>query len=359
MESYQWLNWMGIAFCLSQSAIFSGMNLAAFSISRLRLEVQAASGDPLAKKALVLRQDANFLLTTILWGNVGINVLLALLSNSVMAGVLAFCFSTILITLVGEIIPQAYFSRHALQMASLLAPVLRLYQILLYPVAKPTAKILDSWLGPEGIHYLRERDLREMIKMHMASDEAEVDHMEGSGALNFLAIDDLAVSHEGETVDPESVIPLDTNGSSESIFPHFENSCSDPFLRQVERSGKKWIILTDRLGEPRMVMNSDSFLRHALFHQEINPLAHCHRPVIVSDPKTSLGEVIGRLKVDPQKPEDDVIDHDIILLWGDERRVITGADILGRLMRGIIVPVQTATTHDALAADPRPRQNKK
>jgi hypothetical protein len=31
---------------------------------------------------------------------------------------------------------------------------------------------------------------------------------------------------------------------------------------------------------------------------------------------------------------DDVIDHDLILLWADEKRVITGADILGRLLRG-------------------------
>ena len=151
MESFQWLNWVGILFCLSQSAIFSGTNLAAFSISPLRLEVQVASGDQLAKNVLALRQDANFLLTTILWGNVGINVLLTLLSDSVMAGVLAFCFSTILITLVGEIIPQAYFSRNALKMASFLSPVLRFYQIVLYPVAKPTAKILDKCLGPEGI----------------------------------------------------------------------------------------------------------------------------------------------------------------------------------------------------------------
>jgi hypothetical protein len=31
-----------------------------------------------------------------------------------------------------------------------------------------------------------------------------------------------------------------------------------------------------------------------------------------------------------------VIDEDIILLWGETKRVITGADILGRLMRGIV-----------------------
>ena len=57
-------------------------------------------------------------LATVLWGNVTINVLLTLLSNSVLAGIGAFAFSTIVITLFGEIIPQAYFSRNALRMAA-------------------------------------------------------------------------------------------------------------------------------------------------------------------------------------------------------------------------------------------------
>ena len=109
MDLLQIGTWIGILICLSQSAMFSGMNLAAFSISRLRLEVQVSAGNKLSKKVLQLREDSNFLLTTILWGNVGINVLLTLLSDSVMSGVLAFGFSTLLITLVGEIIPQAYF----------------------------------------------------------------------------------------------------------------------------------------------------------------------------------------------------------------------------------------------------------
>ena len=337
MASFQWINWIGIAFCLSQSAMFSGMNLAAFSISRLRLEVQVAADNQLAQKVLSLRKDSNFLLTTILWGNVGINVLLTLLSDSVMTGILAFCFSTILITLVGEIAPQAYFSRHALKMASLLAPVLRFYQIILYPVAKPSAMILDRWLGPEGIHYFRERDLREVIKMHMSAEEADVDHVEGAGALNFLAIDDLAVAHEGEMIDPESIIALPTKGNGKPVFPAFDSSSSDSFLREIEHSGKKWVILTDLSGEPQMVLDADGFLRHAIFHEQVNPYAYCHRPLIIRDLKTSLGDVMSQLKVEPQTPGDDVIDQDIILAWGEERRIITGADILGRLLRGIII----------------------
>ena len=39
------LTWIGIIACLSQSAMFSGMNLAVFSLSRLRLEVEAADGN--------------------------------------------------------------------------------------------------------------------------------------------------------------------------------------------------------------------------------------------------------------------------------------------------------------------------
>jgi hypothetical protein len=354
MESIQWMSWIGIAFCLSQSAMFSGMNLAAFSISRLRLEVQVAADNRLAKKVLALRRDSNFLLTTILWGNVGINVLLTLLSDSVMTGILAFCFSTILITLAGEIAPQAYFSRHALKMASLLAPILRFYQVLLYPVAKPTAMILDRWLGSEGIHYFRERDLREVIKMHMKAEEAEVDHVEGAGALNFLAIDDLAVVHEGEMIDPESIIALPIQEDGKPIFPFFESSSKDSFLRQIERSGKKWVILIDLHDEPQMVLDADGFLRHALFHEQVNPYFYCHRPLIVRDLQTPLGDVINKLKVEPQTPGDDVIDQDIILTWGEERRVITGADLLGRLMRGIII--QSTDDPDAKATQGRHRK---
>ena len=43
------------------------------------------------------------------------------------------------------------------------------------------------------------------------------------------------------------------------------------------------------------------------------------------------------MKVKPEHGEDDVIDNDLILVWADEKRVITGADLLGRLLRGIAV----------------------
>ena len=106
------LTWLGIVACLSQSAMFSGSNLAFFSLGRMRLEAEVEKGSSSASRVLALRKDSNLLLCTILWGNVSVNVLLALLSESIMAGVGGFVFSTVGITFFGEIIPQAYFSRH-------------------------------------------------------------------------------------------------------------------------------------------------------------------------------------------------------------------------------------------------------
>jgi len=126
--------------------MFSGLNLAFFSLSRLRLEAEAGSGNPAAVRILKLRRNADLLLTTILWGNVAINVLLTLLSRSVMLGAAAFVVSTFLITFAGEILPQACFSRRAMKMASLLSPVMR---IATAPI------VIDDPAGPLG-HILAE-----------------------------------------------------------------------------------------------------------------------------------------------------------------------------------------------------------
>jgi metal transporter CNNM len=331
--------WIGIAFCISQSAVFSGLNLALFSISKLRLEVEAAGGNRDAGEVLALRKDSNLTLATVLWGNVTINVLLALLSDSVLAGVGAFAFSTIVITLLGEIGPQAYFSRNALRMAARLTPLLKVYQVTIYPVAKPTAIVLNWWLGPEGLTFLRERDFRAFITKHVGAAGADLGQLEAIGALNFLDLDDILVVNEGERIDPRSVICLATV-NERPLLPKFEHSPDDPFLRQLNSSGKKWVIIVDGSGRPSFVLDAHHFLRDALFNAlSVNPEIYWHRPIIVTDMRTPLGAVIGRMKVKPEHPEDDVVDNDLILVWGEEKRIITGADLLGRLLRGIV-------THD-------------
>ena len=331
------LTWIGIAFCISQSAIFSGLNLAFFSLTRLRLEIAAEQSKSVrAKKVLDLRKDSNFLLTTILWGNVGINVLLTLLTDSVMTGIASFTFSTVVITFFGEIIPQAYFSRNALQMASSLSPVLKFYQFLLYPVAKPCALILDYWLGKESISYFSEENIKLFIRKHIEEIESEIDDVDSTGAINFLTLDDHVIIEEGEIINPESIISLPTfNG--EILFPDYKKGLAEEFIAKINRSGEKWIIITNNQLEPKLVLDADGFLRSTLLgSKEGNIENFCHAPLVITDKNTNLGETIKIMKRNMGQQQDAPIDLDVVIYWTmQEKKIITGADLLGRLLIGI------------------------
>ncbi|NUN50502.1 MAG: DUF21 domain-containing protein [Candidatus Brocadiae bacterium] len=331
--------WILIALCLAQSAVFSGLNLAVFNLSRLRIEALAERGDPGARRMLGFRRDSNLTLVTILWGNVATNALLALLSNSLLAGAAAFLFSTVVITLLGEIIPQAWFSRHALVVVRYLAPVLWIWRIVLFPVAKPVALVLDALIGREAIRFFGEEELRDFILHHAREGPGEIGAVEARGAVNFLALDDLPARAEGEPIDPRSILPgLVSDGHP--AFPPFERTAGDPLLRSLAASGKKWVILTGPDGEPCFVVNALSFLRDALFGgAEFSAVRECRRPLVVRDPDAPLGGLLQQLKVRSREPGDDVIDEDLVLVWGPGcRRIITGSDVLGRLLRGIARP---------------------
>src|SRR6201995_4289411 len=287
--------WLGIAACIMQSAAFSGLNLAVFSISPLRLQVEADNGNKDAANVLELRKNANQILATIIWGNVSTNVLITLLSDSVLAGVGAFVFSAFAITLLGEIFPQAYFSRNALAMTSRFLPFLNFYRVVLYPLTKPTALVRDWWPGVEGIAWMRERDIRQTIARHALAG-GEISKIEATGAQNFLDLDDISVCDEGEEIHHQSILSLPL-ANKRCVLPQFDRVPDDPFLRQVDASGMRWLIVTDPAGDPVFVLDAHLFLRDALFGElDSDPTAYWHRPIVIRDPKARLGDVIGQMK---------------------------------------------------------------
>ena len=256
MEVYIWIL---IAVCITQSAMFSGLNLAYFSLPKLRLEVELAKNNPQALIIANLRKDSNFLLATILWGNVGINVLLTILSDSVLAGVMGFFFSTFAITIFGEIMPQAYFSRNAMRMASLLTPLIRFYQILLFPLAKPTAIILNRWLGKEAIEYVSEEDLIELIELQKEKEsETNIAESESQGMLNILNLKNIELADLGVTIDPESIVRLKSR-DGKIVIPGIKANQDEEFIKKVNASMKEWIILVDEHDEPHYVLNSNHY----------------------------------------------------------------------------------------------------
>jgi len=323
------LIWLGIVICISQSAMFSGLNLAYFSIPKLRLELEISKNNPLAVPIAQLRKDSNFLLATILWGNVGVNVLLTLLSGSVLTGVTAFLFSTFLITIVGEIIPQAYLSRNAMKAASVLSPVIRFYQVILFPFAKPTAMILDRWLGKEAIQYIPDDDIEALINFQMdKKEETNITEIESKGIINFLHLDKITIENLGSVIESTSVIQINTE-NVEVQFPELNTNEFESLVKKINNSTRKWIIITNYNNQPLYVLNSLALAKDLAKNKEaIYLLDYCHKPLVYESGVHTFIDVMETIHKKVSK---------VALVWQEnDRRIITNRDVLRLILKGII-----------------------
>ena len=83
-----------------------------FVVEQLEIVASGNSIDTEYALAIIpVRQSGNFLLCTLLLGNVAVNAALSILLTELSGGILAFLISTALIVIFGEIIPQATCSR--------------------------------------------------------------------------------------------------------------------------------------------------------------------------------------------------------------------------------------------------------
>jgi metal transporter CNNM len=98
--------------------------------------------------------------------------------ESVFYGLIAGLISTLLIVILGEIVPQAFFVRRALFYCSRFSPLLRLMIVLTYPVSKPLQLLLDKLLKGETAHLQSRQELGMMISEHLGTTESELDEDE-------------------------------------------------------------------------------------------------------------------------------------------------------------------------------------
>ena len=253
-----------------------------------------------------------------------------------------FVFSTVGITFFGEIMPQAYFSRNALKVGARLIPAIRFYQVVLYPVAKPCALILDGWIGLEGPSFYRERDIEIILEKHIDEDDSEISANEGRGALNFLALDDRTISKEGSAIKESTIIELPTKVDLPEFFD-FNTDEGQAFLAKLKINPTKWCVITDKK-KPRIVLDTPEFLAcYFACDGSVDIDRFCHRPILIEDEDSTLDSVLGKFVVEADDGNDHLVDQDVVLYWTDEsKRIITGADIYGHLLRGIAKRVPMA-----------------
>lgn len=170
---------------LGLSGVFSGLNLGLMSLGPHELKRKAALGDSRAKRVYRVRRRGNLLLVTLLLGNVATISALSLVLNEVVPSVIAGLATTALITIFGEIIPQAVFSRYALAVGASTAWFVRLVMILLYPIAAPLAWLLDITLGDELPTLYSRRELVDLLEQHRGNTLAQDEGRIARGALTF------------------------------------------------------------------------------------------------------------------------------------------------------------------------------
>jgi len=171
IEQFPALNYLLVIFLVLHSGLFAGLTLGLLGLDKIGLEiVMGGDNKELAEYARIIypiRSNGNFLLCTLLLGNVATNSLLSIILADISSGVVGFVSSTALIVLFGEVIPQSVCSRHALWIGSRSINVLKFYMFLFYPFSKPLSMVLNWVLGEEiGTIHTRV-ELRKMLELHV------------------------------------------------------------------------------------------------------------------------------------------------------------------------------------------------
>lgn len=179
-----------------------------------------------------MRDHGNFLLCSILLGNVLVNSTFTILLDGLTSGLVAVVCSTIAIVIFGEITPQAICSRHGLAVGAKTIYITKVVMLITSPLAWPVSKLLDCILGEEiGNVYNRER-LKELVfvtKDLNDLDKDEVNIISGALELRKKTVGDVMTHIEDAfMLDIDAILDFETVSdimkSGFSRIPVFEKT---------------------------------------------------------------------------------------------------------------------------------------
>lgn len=194
------------------SALFSGLVLGLLSLDITELEILKKCGTEkerqYASAIIPMRRHSNLLLCSLVIGNVVVNAGLQLLLDKVFPGLIGFISTTVCITLVGEILPQAVCARHGLAIGAKTIWITWIVIVITFPLAYPLSVFLDCALGEEiAFVYDRER-LQEYIRI--TKNYNNLDANEVNIIMGALKIKKVTVGSVMTKLKDVFMLPLDT-----------------------------------------------------------------------------------------------------------------------------------------------------
>jgi len=166
------MEFLAILICLVLSALFSGAEIAFFSISESRLQAEADEGRKGSKMGLHLRSNPQRLLSTILIGNNLVNIMAAALvtilamEHGPVAVAVATGFLTFVILLFAEIVPKTLGARHSATAVRFLAYPIYGVEKVFSPILYFLEPLILKLTGGRGltVPFVTEEELKIMLE---------------------------------------------------------------------------------------------------------------------------------------------------------------------------------------------------
>ena len=161
------------------SGFFSSSETALTSLSRAKIHKLKKQGNKRAKLVSELRKDKDLLISSILIGNNIVNILASVLTTTLFikifsdsAVVLSTITMTLLLVIFAEVMPKSYAIYNAEKLSLKIAPLLKLFMLILNPFAKVLQLFTKTILSPH--HHKSEKEdlisaieeLRGVIDLH-------------------------------------------------------------------------------------------------------------------------------------------------------------------------------------------------
>jgi CBS domain containing-hemolysin-like protein len=278
-----------IVLLLFLSAVTSGLNLGLMSLDMNELAVISSCGDPrersYARTIAPLRKRGNYLLCSLLLGNVMVNSTLTVILEEMTSGVVAVIGSTLAIVVLGEIVPQAFCARQGLAIGAKTIYLTYAFMIITFPLSYPISCMLDCILGAEKGHvYDRER-LMEFIRItgnHTQLEADEVAIISGALKLKKIKVDQIMTKLEDVFM-----LPIDCMLDRKTIKSIIEKGYS---RIPVYEFGDRKQIVALILAKDLALLDPDDQMPLA------NMLMYCKHPLIFIEDTATLDVALNEFK---------------------------------------------------------------
>jgi putative hemolysin len=223
---------------ISISAFFSAAEVAFLSLSDAKIEAMKKKKLPKAGLLKKLKSEPRRLLITILIGNNVVNigassfatVVATQIFESAVIGITTGVM-TLLVLVFGEIAPKSYASNHPRRFAIFSAPILRFFQIIIFPLVVIFEWITILMTGKQTDDRVSEEELRALAKTGLKQGAIEEDEgmmIERLFSFNDITVEDIMTPrvhvvyiHDNNTIEEATKI-IEQNPHTR--FPIIENT---------------------------------------------------------------------------------------------------------------------------------------